>query len=100
MQSRELDLDLDPDSTTPAQRQNDLAVKGVPNIAVSIFVLSNHNSFRVLFYKIASVYFISEYNILAWKWPAAAQGTGTVPIVSAHFRSIEAHCRSAVCVDN
>ena len=39
-------------------------------------VVSNRNSFRVLFDEIASVY---------WKWPV--QGTGTVPVVSAHFVS-------------
>jgi len=42
----------------------------------------------VLFDKIASVYFV-EKNVLIflhWKWPA--EGTGTVPIVSAHFRSL------------
>ena len=34
--------------------------------AISILVISNHNSFRVLFDKIASVYFFEKYiNILA-----------------------------------
>ena len=37
----------------------------------------------MLFDKIASVY-LKKY--LYWKWPA--QGTSTVPIVSAHFRSL------------
>ena len=58
--------------------------------AVSIFLISNHNSLRVLFDKIASVYFIRE-NILYFSigyghWPA--QGTSTVPVVSAHFPSL------------
>ena len=47
-------------------------------------VISSHNSFLVLFDKIASVYFICKINI--WKWPE--QGTGTVPVVSAHFCSL------------
>ena len=57
-------------------------------IAISILLISNHNSFRVLFDKIASVYFIWKYIFIFqhWKWPA--QGTSTVPIVSAHFRSL------------
>ena len=48
----------------------------------------NHNSFRMLFDKIASVY-LFEKNILIfyrWKWPA--RGNGTVPIVSAHIGSL------------
>ena len=54
--------------------------------AVSILVVSNHNSFRVLFGKIASLYFFEKYiNILALE--ILAQETGTVPVVSAHFRS-------------
>jgi len=41
----------------------------------------------VLFDKIASVYYLKKILIFYhWKWPA--QGTGTVPIVSAHFRSV------------
>jgi len=50
--------------------------------AISILVISNHNSFRVPFDKIASVYFIWKKCIYI-----LASGTGTVPIVSAHFRS-------------
>ena len=56
--------------------------------AISTLAISNHNSFRVLCDKIASVY-LFEKNIFIfqhWKWPA--QGIGTVPIVSAHFRFI------------
>jgi len=55
---------------------------------ISILPTLNHNSFRVLFDKIASVYFIFEkYTyILALEMPA--QGTSTVPILSAHFRSL------------
>jgi len=37
--------------------------------AISILVISNHNSFRVLFDKIVSVYFAGKYiYILALKW--------------------------------
>jgi len=51
-------------------------------------IISNHNSFRMLFDKIASEYFIWKiYNILA-----SGQGTSTVPIVSAHFHSVYDHC--------
>ena len=56
--------------------------------AISILAILNHNNFRVLFDKIASVYFCLE-NIVSyqhWKWPA--EKTSTVPIVSAHFRSL------------
>ena len=51
-------------------------------------VISNDKSFRVLFDKIASVFFCLT-NILKfqhWKW--SAQGTGTVPTVSAHICSL------------
>jgi len=42
--------------------------------SIRILGISNHNSFRVMFDKIASVYFIEKYiNILALEWPA--QGT-------------------------
>jgi len=57
--------------------------------AISILVLSNHNSFRVLFDKNCFViFYLKKYNFLFqhWKWPA--QGTSSVPIVSAHFRSL------------
>ena len=56
---------------------------------VSIFLISNHNSFRVLFDKIASVYFISKkcIYILASEI-AIAQVTSTVPIVSTYCRSL------------
>ena len=56
--------------------------------AISILLISNHNNFRVLFDKIASVYFICK-NIFTFQhriWPA--QETRNVPVVSAHFRSI------------
>jgi len=43
-------------------------------------------SFRVLFDKISSVYLKNIFIFWYWKWPA--QGTSTVPIVSAHFRSL------------
>jgi len=44
-------------------------------------VISSHNGFRVLFGKIASYILFEKY---IWKWPA--EKTGTVPIVSTHFR--------------
>ena len=47
-------------------------------------VISNRNSFQVLFDKIASVYFISKIYFSIRN----AQGTSAVPIVSAHFRSL------------
>ena len=50
--------------------------------AINILLISNHNSFRVLFHKIASVYFI--WNIY------------TVPLAPAHFRSPWWY--SAVCL--
>ena len=46
---------------------------------ISILVISNHNSFRVVYLKNI---FIFEH----WTWPA--QGTGTVPTVLAHLRSL------------
>jgi len=55
--------------------------------AVSILLVSNHNSFRVPFDKIASAYFIRKV-YQHWKWPA--RGTSTVSVVSAHFRYIQA----------
>ena len=58
--------------------------------AISILVISNRNRFRVLFDKITSVYvYFTWKNIFIfyhWKWPA--QGNSTVPIVSAHCRSL------------
>ena len=52
--------------------------------AISILVISNHNSFRVLLDKIASVYFIwKRYHILALE--IASPGNQHVPVVSAHF---------------
>jgi len=55
----------------------------------SLLVISKHNSFQVLFDKIASVYFIRKiylYFTSIGNWPA--QGTSTVPVVSAHCRSV------------
>ena len=56
--------------------------------AISIFVISNHKSFRVLFDKIASgqSYTKNIFIFYHWKWPA--QETSTVSVVSAHFRFI------------
>jgi len=55
--------------------------------AISMLVISNHNSFRVLFDKIAFVHFVWKiYLHLAFEM--ASQGTSTVPVVSAHFRSL------------
>ena len=51
-------------------------------------VISKRNSFRECCLMKLLPYILFE-NILTfyhWKWPA--QGTGTVPVVSAHFRSI------------
>jgi len=62
--------------------------KNIFKTAITILVISNHDSFRVLFDEIASVYVYMEniFTFQHWKWPA--QGTSTVPIVSAHFRSL------------
>jgi len=46
-----------------------------------------YNSFWVLFDKIVSVYFIWKYILIFYHWKSPAQGTGIVPVVSAHFRS-------------
>ena len=61
--------------------------------AISILVISSHNTFRVLFDIIASVYFIWEkyINILSLEMDSPGN-RGTVPIVSAHFRSIFLEC--------
>jgi len=48
----------------------------------------NHNSFWMLFDKIAYVYFIWKIYIYILASGMASPGTGTVPIVSAHFRSL------------
>ena len=56
----------------------------VSKTAVLFSEILSHNSFLVLFDKIASIYFMEH-----GKWPA--QGTSTVPIVSAHFRSLYAY---------
>ena len=47
-------------------------------IGILIHVISNHSSFRVLFDKIVSVYFISKIYLYF----------STVPTVSEHFRSL------------
>jgi len=53
--------------------------------AISILVISNHNSFRVLYAKIASVYFIRK----TYLYFSIGNGQpSTVPNVSAHFRSL------------
>jgi len=54
-------------------------------IAISILIISNHTSFRVLFDKIASVKSILIFSTGSGQ---SMQGTGTVPIVSAHLRSL------------
>jgi len=57
--------------------------------AISILVISNHNSFRVLFDKNCFViFYLKKYNFIFQHWKWSAQGTSTVPIVSAHFRSL------------
>ena len=48
--------------------------------AISILVISNHNSFRVLFDKIASVYFIWKMYLYFSIGNGQPQGTSTVPI--------------------
>ena len=59
--------------------------------AISILVISNGNSFRVLFVTKLLPYILVEkcINILALE-TASPQGTGTVPIVSAQCRSVRA----------
>ena len=49
-------------------------------------IISNDNTFRVLFDNTASVYFIRKTTLIRYHWKWSAQGTSTVPIVSAHFR--------------
>jgi len=49
-------------------------------------VISNHNSFRVLLDKIASYIFSEKYT--GGNYMLALKMTSTVPIVSAHFRSL------------
>jgi len=49
---------------------------------------SNRNSFRVLFDIIASVYFSWQIYIYILSLEMASQVTSTVPVVSAHFRSL------------
>ena len=51
------------------------------------WTLTLYNSFWVLFDKIVSVYFIWKYILIFYHWKSPAQGTGIVPVVSAHFRS-------------
>jgi len=54
---------------------------------INILVISNRDSSRVLFDEIAAVYFIRKIYFLSEHWKLPAQGTSTVPVVSAHFRS-------------
>jgi len=63
--------------------------------AVSILLISSHNSFRVLFDKIATVCSIWKIYLYfsVGKWPA--QGTSTVPVVSVSFRVSFSHAYSA-----
>jgi len=59
--------------------------------AISILLISNHNSFRLLFDKIASVYNFLWKTYLDYILPmemASPGNRGTVPIVSVHFRSL------------
>jgi len=52
-------------------------------------VISNHNSFWVLFDKIASIYFSRKiYSCFSIGNGLPAQGTSTVPVVSTHFRCL------------
>jgi len=54
--------------------------------AFSIWVISNHNSFRCLIKLHANILYEKIFILQHWKWPA--QGTSTVSVVSAHFRSL------------
>ena len=69
--------------------------------AISVLLISNHNGFRVLFDKIASVYFIFKDIVICQHWKRPAQGTGTVPVVSAQCRSrvilVAAQAGAAIC---
>jgi len=56
--------------------------------AISILLISSHDSFRVLFDKIASVYILFEKYIHILALEMTSHGTGTAPIGSAHFRSL------------
>ena len=62
--------------------------------AVSIFVISNHNSFRVLFDKTTFVYFIwKNIYIYILALEMASPGIQHCAIVSAHFCSLYRHLR-------
>jgi len=82
--------------------RNDSVPKNIINNAIKLFLkaaisssaISNRNRFRVLFVKKLLTYILFEKYIFIfqhWKWPA--RGTGTVPIVSAHFRFPWTLCR-------
>ena len=55
---------------------------------MSISVNLNDISFRVLFDKNCFRIFCCKNIFVFWRWKWPAQGTSTVPIVSAHFRSL------------
>ena len=56
--------------------------------AISILLMSNHNSFRVLFEKKLLPYILFQKYIYILASEMASPGKGTVPVVSAHFRSL------------
>jgi len=56
--------------------------------AVGILVISNNDSFRVLFDEIASVYFVLNVYLYFSIGNGQLRETSTVPTVSAHFRSL------------
>jgi len=67
--------------------------KIITNDTINLFfncisLISNRNSFRVLFDEIASVHFIWKNIFIFWHWKWSAQGTSTVSILLAPFRSL------------
>ena len=82
---------------------NETVPKTIANGTINSFncnqymVIPDHNSFRVLFDRVASAYFIWKiYLFLALIRPS--QGTSTVPIVSAHSRSLLAKTGKGCCL--
>ena len=55
--------------------------------AMNILLISDHSSFRVLFYKIASVYFVRKTYLYFSVGNGQPRGTSTMPTVSARFLS-------------
>ena len=61
---------------------------------MSILPISNQNSFRVLFDKY--IYLKTAFIFYTWKWPA--EGTSTVPVVTAQFGSQDGQCAQVAWV--